>query len=348
MPRIFNSIRQRLLKENRLTRYLVYAIGEILLVVIGILIAVNINDWNADRKQQREIKQLLTVFEKDLAANIKDATSTLEWVTSRDSICQRIVQGKVTREMYEDKTVRPVFTNDNVASINKENLERLLAKEELMGTGSEALLQLLKTYKDLIEREAITAERFRAYVYDQNQYLMDNATWYSAYRDSSSDEAMDYFLNDPIYRNKTWFYQTMMTHNYGRQVAMRRNAELALYHLLKEQQGTVSPEDLQTGFRHLGFAPNEALECTAEVDLQDHRTKGFAPFILNTGPDTLKVMIRSMRGRTVRTDSTTIPPGEYLAASSYFNQYFDLSRNGRCIGRFLPEAKGYAILGNTE
>ena len=37
MARIFNSIRQRLLKENRLTRYLVYAIGEIVLVVIGIL-----------------------------------------------------------------------------------------------------------------------------------------------------------------------------------------------------------------------------------------------------------------------------------------------------------------------
>jgi hypothetical protein len=34
MPRIFNIIRQRLLKENRLTRYLVYAVGEIVLVVI--------------------------------------------------------------------------------------------------------------------------------------------------------------------------------------------------------------------------------------------------------------------------------------------------------------------------
>ena len=43
MARIFNTIRQRLLKENRLTRYLVYAIGEIMLVVIGILIALQLN-----------------------------------------------------------------------------------------------------------------------------------------------------------------------------------------------------------------------------------------------------------------------------------------------------------------
>jgi len=348
MIRFFRTIRQSLLAQGRITRYLTYAVGEILLVVIGILIAVNINDWNADRKQQREIQQLLTVFEKDLTANIKDCTWLLEWVASRDSICELIVQGKATWEMYEAKTVRPVFTNYNVASINQENLERLLAKEELMGAGSEPLLQLLKTYKDLIEREAITAERFRAYVYDQNKFLMDNATWYTAYRDSSSEEALDYFLNDPIYRNKTYFYQTMMTHNYGRQVAMRRNTELALYHLLKEQQGTVSQEDLQTEFRQLGFAPNKALECDTEVDLQDHRTKGFAPFILNTGADTLKVMIRSMRSRTASIDSTSIPPGGHLVASSYFNQYFELSQNGRCTGRFLPDAKGYAILGNTE
>jgi hypothetical protein len=348
MPRIFNSIRQRLLKENRLTRYLVYAIGEILLVVIGILIAVNINDWNADRKQQREIQQLLTVFEKDLVANIKECNRILGWVASRDSLCEVIMQGKATREMYEAKSLRPMFTNYNVVSINQENLDRLLAKEELMGPGLEPLLLLLKKYKYLIDLEAITAERFQTYVYDQNIFLTDNATWYSAYTDSSSAEAIDYFLNDPIYRNKTDFYKTLMTHNFGRNIAIRRNTELALYHLLKELHGVVSKEALRTEFRQLGFVPNEALECTVEVDLQDHRTKGFAPFILNTGPDTLKVLVRSMRGRTARTDSTSIPPGGHLVASSYVNQYFDLSLNGRCIGRYLPDAKGYAILGNTE
>jgi hypothetical protein len=348
MIRFFRTIRQSLLAQGRITRYLTYAVGEIVLVVIGILIAVNINDWNADRKQQREIQQLLTAFEKDLAANIKEGTTVLNWVAARDSVCELILRGKATREMYEAKTVRPVFTNYDVASINKENLERLLAKEELMGTGSEHLLELLKTYKEHIEREAITADRFRAYVYDQNMYLTDHATWYSAYRDSSSAEAIDYFMNDPIYRNKTHFYQTMMTHNFGRSIATRRNTELALYHQLKELLGITSKEELRTEVQQLGFAPSGALECDTEVDLQDRRTKGFAPFILNTGPDTLKVMIRSMRGRTPRTDSTSIPPGGHLVASSYLNQYFDISRKGRCIGRFLPDAKGYAILGNTE
>ena len=71
MARIFNSIRQRLLKENRLTRYLVYAVGEILLVVIGILIALQINLWNEGRKdrvkEQVVLQRLLEEFNANLA-----------------------------------------------------------------------------------------------------------------------------------------------------------------------------------------------------------------------------------------------------------------------------------------
>jgi len=46
MIKFFRKIRQQLLAENKFTKYLIYAIGEIVLVVIGILIALSINNWN--------------------------------------------------------------------------------------------------------------------------------------------------------------------------------------------------------------------------------------------------------------------------------------------------------------
>ena len=52
MIKFFRKIRQNLLSEGKTGKYLKYAIGEILLVVIGILIAVQINNWNELRKQQ--------------------------------------------------------------------------------------------------------------------------------------------------------------------------------------------------------------------------------------------------------------------------------------------------------
>ena len=50
MIKFFRKIRQRLLTENKFSKYLIYAIGEIILVVIGILIALQINNWNENRK----------------------------------------------------------------------------------------------------------------------------------------------------------------------------------------------------------------------------------------------------------------------------------------------------------
>ncbi|MDM9632672.1 DUF6090 family protein [Robiginitalea aurantiaca] len=50
MLRFFRQIRQRLLTDNKFSKYLLYAVGEILLVVIGILIALQIGSWNEDRK----------------------------------------------------------------------------------------------------------------------------------------------------------------------------------------------------------------------------------------------------------------------------------------------------------
>lgn len=72
MPRIFNTIRQRLLKENRLTRYLVYAIGEIVLVVIGIFLALQLNNWNAERKEHSKELGLLAEMRSNLQADLKD------------------------------------------------------------------------------------------------------------------------------------------------------------------------------------------------------------------------------------------------------------------------------------
>ena len=55
MIKFFRKIRQRLLNENRFSKYLLYAIGEIVLVVIGILIALQINNWNESRKSQEKM-----------------------------------------------------------------------------------------------------------------------------------------------------------------------------------------------------------------------------------------------------------------------------------------------------
>ena len=69
MIKFFRKIRQRLLTENKFSKYLLYAIGEIVLVVIGILIALQINNWNAEKKiEKEEIGILSNLLESLLSA----------------------------------------------------------------------------------------------------------------------------------------------------------------------------------------------------------------------------------------------------------------------------------------
>ena len=59
-------MRKRLLSENRTTQYLIYALGEIILVVIGILIALQVNNWNSDRLDRRDIEQRFNRIHEEL------------------------------------------------------------------------------------------------------------------------------------------------------------------------------------------------------------------------------------------------------------------------------------------
>ena len=66
MIRIFRNIRQQLVAENKVMAYLRYAIGEIILVVIGILIALQVNNWNEKRKDANFENEILSLIDQNL------------------------------------------------------------------------------------------------------------------------------------------------------------------------------------------------------------------------------------------------------------------------------------------
>lgn len=69
--KFFRSIRKNLLEKNKIPKYLKYAIGEIILVVIGILIALQINNWNSDRLNAIRIEKYAKSLILDLTNDIE-------------------------------------------------------------------------------------------------------------------------------------------------------------------------------------------------------------------------------------------------------------------------------------
>jgi hypothetical protein len=78
MIQFFRRIRKRLLGENRVRKYLLYAIGEIALVVIGILIALQVNNWNEIRKAGLIEVELLKGLEMEMEDNRDQLIQVIE------------------------------------------------------------------------------------------------------------------------------------------------------------------------------------------------------------------------------------------------------------------------------
>ena len=135
MIRFFRKIRFELMERNKTGKYFKYAIGEIVLVVIGILIALSINNWNDERKMR--------IVELDILRGIKQ-NILLDTIDLSDNM-------KVYKEMFK----RDLNTLNHIADRKPldSTLESSLIK---MGTETSTTLTLHRSYFDEANRRGLT------------------------------------------------------------------------------------------------------------------------------------------------------------------------------------------------
>jgi len=86
MIKLFRHIRQNLIMENKTGKYLKYAIGEIVLVVLGILIALQINNWNNIKNEMAEMKNYYVKIHEEIAVTQK---RSIRFSTVLDTLIQQ-------------------------------------------------------------------------------------------------------------------------------------------------------------------------------------------------------------------------------------------------------------------
>lgn len=96
------SSEQNLLMENKTSKYIKYAIGEILLVVIGILIALQINNWNEGRKTKSLERTLLVEYQEELRFNYEELSKQIEDMQMRTDHCSVLLDAIEHDRPYVD------------------------------------------------------------------------------------------------------------------------------------------------------------------------------------------------------------------------------------------------------
>ncbi|NVK48257.1 MAG: hypothetical protein HWE09_00720 [Cyclobacteriaceae bacterium] len=147
MISLFRKIRQKLLQQNRITRYLAYALGEILLVMVGILLALQVNNWNEYQKE-RKLEQ---VFLKKLTKDLTDDIVLLEGIIQEDSL-MFIRLSQMSDDILEANDISEVDIRDNAlfkANLfypNKIALDNITASGQIGLIRNDSLINNLREY----------------------------------------------------------------------------------------------------------------------------------------------------------------------------------------------------------
>ncbi|MFN1835242.1 DUF6090 family protein [Balneola sp. MJW-20] len=167
MITIFRRIRQKLIDSGSVTKYMLYAIGEILLVVVGILIALQVNNWNLDRLDRQREKEVLGDLKVEFEANLYDLNRVLKQHEVIYHELQEVQKITLSRN-YKDNRLDSLmfgfakwfgFTDRPGASTNLVNSGslNLISNDELR----DLITQWSGTVNDVVDDEIYAADYIR-------------------------------------------------------------------------------------------------------------------------------------------------------------------------------------------
>jgi hypothetical protein len=171
MPAIFKKIRRKLAEENKVTSYLRYAVGEILLLVIGILIALQVNNWNEARKDHKLLVQYKNSMVLDLSQDTLKIRNILSYLNNL-----KVINDQIHARMFGD-----VVTIDTLIHLARFDFNPFIGKLTDYNTNT---LQTLLSTGDI----SLLDSRLRKSIlkHQQLQETSLNLTMYNIYLDKVS------------------------------------------------------------------------------------------------------------------------------------------------------------------
>ena len=172
MTNFFRKIRKRLADDNKPLKYMRYAIGEIVLVIIGILIALQINNWNQIEKSKSESNRLLIVLKQDLEKDIHNFKSLRTeynvWRLQIEYILDSVLDGN-TKKITEFNQLAAGRLSMNYLSVNKITFLDMFNSGKKLEFDNLEIVRDIKDYYQYADNQLIKLNSDNEYFY---QFLM--------------------------------------------------------------------------------------------------------------------------------------------------------------------------------
>lgn len=199
MINFFRKIRQSLLAEGKTVQYLKYALGEIVLVVIGILIALSINNWNTNEANEKQAYNQLIEVQKEILSNIEvfDREDTYYFEKLKD--IRRVFADTLTFEDYKNsRSLSLIMASSRPIETQDEAFQKLIQNADNLPSQYKPLVpDLKKLYnQSTLEREYSRLSNLHEQYFD---LIIDFSE--SLYR-GNGDAYLQFLLTNKDYKNR--------------------------------------------------------------------------------------------------------------------------------------------------
>ena len=214
---IFNKQRDKLIGDKRTLKYFTYAIGEIIIVTIGIFIAIQFNNWNENRKTSIKVDRIFKEIGTNLKNNQEKLKPLIEWYIERDSMIQLVKTKSLNFDDYNKNEELLILINIyRQIQIEKSGFLKLNDyREDIQPSYNSILPKLEKLYGEFVpmtERYALVMENFNHRMHERWALKYN---WFSEPRDlSNKKERIEHFLNSTEYQNDVRLYSMYSKDNY--------------------------------------------------------------------------------------------------------------------------------------
>lgn len=206
MIKFFRQIRFKLLSNDLTGRYLKYAIGEIILVVIGILIALQINNWNEKRQQKETLRTVYKMIAADLKTDIGTIDNFIEeFKTVREPAVKQMLSDSITKAFVIENNVRygHMIAGWEDFNINQRGLTLLQSQSVLPTTVNEDLATEIQEFYNVHIVEIQTASKELSTEFTDNLQNLRKQPWFLDFTiNGNQDVLIDFMLNNQDARNR--------------------------------------------------------------------------------------------------------------------------------------------------
>ena len=238
MIKIFRKIRQKSLKESKLNQYMLYAIGEIVLVVIGILFALQINNWNENRKQEATLNAIYKIIQSDLEADIEVIDDAIADMKPSKPYYVKVIKGTLIREDFKTlDTIGGLMNGFPDITLQNRGLNLLLKNASFDENTDNELLRNIPLFYAKYKTEIDIDLRGIGGIWDSSYLMWVNTyAWYTDYvTEVHNDQYIEHVLTSPIYRNQiTDFYFSFYVRYFGHLREYQEESK-EIIRLIKEQ-----------------------------------------------------------------------------------------------------------------